>query len=152
MQPNRLGRVLGVGTRIAADKLRQKAEQAGTAPAAAQGERPAAGPAAGRSAGTSAASRVSGYAEGGRRLARGAGRFGASMWRPFAHATGVLWLQISGVFFALFTLFFVVHASQVYKAAGWRDHHMIAYGLFAVLFGWFAVSSFWRAHHRHKRG
>ncbi|MGB7134916.1 MAG: hypothetical protein WBD46_06490, partial [Acidobacteriaceae bacterium] len=122
MQPNRLGRVLGVGTRIAADKLRQKADQAGSAPAA------GAGPAARASSGKATISSVTGYAEGGRRLARGAGRFGASMWRPFAHATGVLWLQISGVFFGLFTLFFVVHASQVYKAAGWRDHHMIAYG------------------------
>ncbi|HEX4038804.1 MAG TPA: hypothetical protein VHX37_12160 [Acidobacteriaceae bacterium] len=145
MQPNRLGRVLGVGTRLAADKLRQKAEQAGAAPAAGQAARPAA------SAPGSPAASGAGYVEGSRRLARGAGRFGASMWRPFALASGVLWLQITGVFFALFTLFFVVHASQVYKVSGWRDRHMLAYGLFAVLFCWFAVTSFWRAHRRQKK-
>lgn len=74
------------------------------------------------------------------------------MWRPLAHVTGVLWLQITGVFFALFTLFFVVHASQVYKISGWNDRHVIAYAAFAVLFAWFAVSSFWRAHRRQKKG
>ena len=74
------------------------------------------------------------------------------MWRPFAHASGVLWLQVTGVFFAMFTLFFVVHASQLYKVAGWHDRHVIAYGAFAVLFAWFAVTSFWRAHKRQKKG
>lgn len=91
------------------------------------------------------------YAEGGRRLARGAGRFGASLWRPFAHATGVLTLEISGVFFALFTLFFVSHAWQIYKLEGWRDRHFAVYVGLGALFAWFAVSSFWRAR-RKQRG
>jgi hypothetical protein len=94
---------------------------------------------------------VAEYVAGSRRLARGAGRFGASIWRPFAHASGVLWLQITGVFFGLFTLFFVVHASQVYRVAGWQDRHEIVYCILAILFGWFAVSSFWRAHRKQKK-
>jgi hypothetical protein len=150
MRPNRLGRVLGVSTRLAAEKLRQKAEAAASAPAPqppARTIRPAAA-----SAGQSAAAAVAGSLEGGRRLTRGAGRFGAALWRPFAHATGVLWLEISGVFFALFTLFFVVHASQLYKVAGWQDRHLLAYAFFALLFGWFAVTSFWRARSRKKKG
>jgi hypothetical protein len=153
MQPNRLGRVLGVSTRLAAEKLRQKTEAAAAASSApraatippAQTIRPAA-------AGQTAAAAVAGSLQSGRRLARGAGRFGAAFWRPFAHATSVLWLQISGVFFALFTLFFIVHATQLYKVSGWQDRHVLAYGFFALLFGWFALTSFWRAHARQKKG
>jgi hypothetical protein len=65
--------------------------------------------------------------------------------KPFAHATGVLTLEITGVFFAMFTLFFVSHAWQVYKKASWRDGHFAVYAVLAVLFAWFAVTSFWRA-------
>jgi hypothetical protein len=90
-------------------------------------------------------------AEGGRRFARGASRFSASLWRPFAHATGILGLQITGVFFALFTMIFAVHSWQLWKSAGLRDHHLPLYAAFAVLFAWFAVSSFWRASRKQKR-
>jgi hypothetical protein len=156
MGANRFGRVLGVSARIAAEKLREKAAQT-----AAPQPRPAASPPpVPRPATVPARSASSGapppnasaaeYVAGSRRLARGAGRFGASIWRPFAHASGVLWLQITGVFFGMFTLFFVVHASQVYRSAGWHDRHVIAYCILAILFGWFAVSSFWRAARRQR--
>ena len=151
MQPNRLGRILGISARVAADKLRERTTQAtaqaqrlaSTSPAPARTAPPT------TSVPTLPAS--ASLAEGSRRLARGAGRFGASMWRPFVHAAGVLTLQITGVLFALFTLFFIVHFWQIYKAAGWRDHHLPLYAAFAVLFAWFAVSSFWRASRKQKR-
>jgi hypothetical protein len=166
MQPNRLGRVLGIGARVAADKLRE-----GTARAAAAAQRPAPPPqpaaaptqpaptttrpapaatAAPKRSGPSTPPPPS-VAEGTRRLARGAGRFSASLWRPFAHATGILTLQITGMFFAMFTLVFAVHSWQLYKTAGWRDHHLPLYAVFAVLFAWFTISSFWRANRRQKR-
>ena len=90
-------------------------------------------------------------AENGRRFARGAGRFSSTLWRPFAHATGVLTLQITGSFFAIFTLVFGVHSWQLYKSAGWHDHHLPIYLGFAFLFAWFTVSSFWRASRKQKR-
>lgn len=71
--------------------------------------------------------------------------------KPFAHATGVLTLEITGVFFALFTLFFVEHAWLAYKGPGWRDAHFAVYAALATLFAWFAMSSFWRAR-RKQRG
>jgi len=158
MQPNRLGRALGIGARVAAEKLRD-----GTAGAAAALQRSAAtqpSPAATQPAPTATAvpkrpgpalPSAPSIAEGSRRLARGAGRFGASMWRPFAHATGILTLQITGSFFAIFTLVFAVHSWQLYKSAGWHDHHLPLYAAFAVLFAWFTVSSFWRASRKQKR-
>jgi hypothetical protein len=71
--------------------------------------------------------------------------------RPFAHATGVLALQITGVFFALFTVFFTVHAWQAFKATGAHDRHVLVYVVAALLFAWFTVTSFWRARTRQKR-
>jgi hypothetical protein len=156
MEPNRIGRILGIGTRVAADKLRERTAHA-TAPA----NRPAASasvaaPKPATSAPQSAAPAVkvpsgAAFAEGSRRFARGAGRFGSSLWRPFAHATGILTLQITGLFFALFTLVFAVHSWQLYKADGWRDRHLPLYVFFGVLFFWFAVSSFWRARRKQKQ-
>jgi hypothetical protein len=151
MQPNRLGRLLGIGTRVAAGKLRD-----GTAGAAAAVQRSAASSPAGATAasapsGTRTPPRFPNYAEGSRRVARGAGRFGSALVRPFAHATGVLTLQIAGVFFALFTIFFTVHAWQAFKAMGARDRHVLVYAALALLFAWFTVTSFWRARSKQKR-
>jgi hypothetical protein len=91
-------------------------------------------------------------AEGSRRFARGAGRFISSLWKPFAHATGLLGLQITGLLFAFFALGFGAKCWQLYRDAGWRDHYLPMYVAFAALFIWFAVSSFWRASRKQKRG
>jgi hypothetical protein len=91
-------------------------------------------------------------AEGSQRFARGAGRFGAALWKPFAHATGVLGLQITGLLFAFFALGFAAKCWQLYRDAGWGDHHLPLYLGFAVLFLWFAASSFWRANRKGRRG
>ncbi len=152
MQPNRLGRILGIGTRVAAGKLRD-----GTAGAVAAAQRSAASPAAApstsasSSAPQSGAARFADYAGSSRRAARGAGRFGSALVRPFAHATGVLTLQITGVFFAIFTLFFTVHAWQAFKVTGAHDRRVLVYAAFALLFAWFTVTSFWRARVKQKR-
>ena len=162
MEPNRIGRILGIGTRVAAKTLRDRTAQAtATAPAPPASQpatvlRPAPSASAPPAASSTAAqppavATSASIAAGSRRFARGAGRFSAAIWRPFAHATGILTLQITGVFFALFAVVFGGHAWQLYKASRWRDHHLPLYGGFAVLFLWFAVSSFWRAGRRQKQ-
>ena len=52
-------------------------------------------------------------ADSGRRLARGAGRFSSALVKPFAHAGGILALEIFGVFFAVFALSFLAHACRL---------------------------------------
>ena len=166
MQPNRLGRILGIGARVAADELRKRTAQAAsttTAPAPRSGPPASAPRPSVTAAPSSAASKPSAspskpnlpssasIATGSRRLARGAGRFGASLWHPFAYASGILWLQITGLFFAFFAVGFSLHSWQLYRAAGWRDDHLPLYLIFGVLFAWFAVSSFWRANRKQKR-
>ncbi len=164
MEPNRVGRLLGIGTRMAVGKLRDGA--AGAAAAVERGKASGATgvAAAGSGSGTSSATepgkapqaRVAAssaaMAEGSRRFARGAGRFSSSLWKPFAHATGLLGLQITGLLFAFFALGFGAKCWQLYRSAGWGDHYLPMYLAFAALFVWFAVSSFWRANRKQKRG
>jgi hypothetical protein len=160
MQPKKIGQVLGISARVAAKTIRELAAQAGAAPGrAASPGLGGTGPArnaevrsASREAGAAAADAAARAAESGKKLAHGAGRFGATMLRPFAHAGGILALQITGVFFALFALFFVSHAWQTVRAAGWHDRHGQVYAGLAVVFGWFTVSSFWRAGKKQKSG
>jgi hypothetical protein len=173
MEPNRLGRVLGIGARVAAKTIRERAAQAGQAagpgaagavpadgdgaqrassvadpgfarPGVSSGDRSGAKRTAAKSAGVAAA-------DGGRRLARGAGRFGAAMLQPVARASSILALQISGVFFAIFALFFLNHAWEAHRTLGWHDAHTRVYAALGVAFTWFAVSSFWRARRKEQR-
>ncbi|HTW49143.1 MAG TPA: hypothetical protein VMD92_14420 [Acidobacteriaceae bacterium] len=165
MQPKKLGQVLGIGARLAAKTIRERAAQTGSAvavspanPAAAErGMQPAAaaapetprGPAPNTRSSTIAANPDTGGFV--RRLARGAGRFFATLLRPFAHAGHLLWLEITGVFFGLFALFFLSHGWQTVHAAGWRDRHAEVYCGLGLLFAWFTLSSFWRARRKQRR-
>jgi hypothetical protein len=163
MEPNRIGRALGIGARVAGAKLREKADQLG-APAtadeaaarlkagAAQAARNFRAAQASASPGSGAAPAAPPAGPGARDVARGAARFGAALLRPFAHATNILWNQIAGIFFALFGLFFLEHAWMVYRATHGRDRHVYLYGGLALLFAWFAVSTFWRVRRRQRRG
>jgi hypothetical protein len=166
MEPNRLGRILGIGVRVAADKLRERTAQASPPaqrPAAPQPAPPAPGPKSPSTRPSTGAKissaepfrssppKITSPSDGPRRLARGAGRFTLTLFRPFAHATGILILQVTGLFFAFFAVGFSVYSFKLYKVAGWRDHHLPLYAAFAILFAWFAVSSFWRASRRQKQ-
>jgi hypothetical protein len=164
MEPNRVGRILGISARVAARTIRERAAQAPGAATPNRAQPPASAVAAAggtgrpamsaearsapRAPGAIAAEAATKAAVNGKNLARGAGRFGATMLRPFAHAGGILALQITGVFFALFALFFLSHAWQTVRAAGWHDRHGQVYLGLGLVFAWFTVSSFWRARKR----
>jgi hypothetical protein len=136
MEPKKVGRTLGIGVRVASNMLRQRVEQA----AEARNSRPAApSPPLG--------SRVVA-------AKRGAKAFGQAFLGPFTRAGKVLWLEITGLFFALFAVYF---AQNVYRVrAAWRqgpEHsHLLLYCVLAVAFAWFSFSSFARAYRRSKRG
>ncbi len=93
-----------------------------------------------------------GYIEQGRRLREGSRRFGRSMWHPFAHATRILWLEVTGIFFGVFTVFFGGNAWRL--RADWASGHshtrFILYSIISAIFLYFAISSFIRAG-RHNR-
>ncbi len=91
-----------------------------------------------------------GAVQGASGVARGSRNFGRSVWNPFAQASSILWLEITGMFFALFALLFGQHLYSIRGA--WRsgpEHaHFLAYAAFAGIFLYFAVSSFAKARQR----
>jgi hypothetical protein len=136
MEPKKVGRTLGIGVRVASNMLRQRVEQA----AEARNSRPAA-PSPPLSSRVVAAK-------------RGAKAFGQALLGPFTRAGKMLWLEMTGLFFALFAVFF---AQSVYRVrAAWRqgpEHsHLLLYCVLAVAFAWFSFSSFARAYRRSKQG
>ena len=145
MEPKKVGRTLGIGVRVASNMLRERVERAATAhppPSQAGNGRPAAAAPA-----IPISNRVAG-------VKRGAKAFGQAFLGPFTHAGSVLWLEITGLFFALFAVFF---AQSVYRLhAAWRqgpEHtHLLLYCALTVAFAWFSVSSFLRAYRKSKQG
>ena len=153
MEPNRLGRVLGISARIAAKKIGEASAQAAQKAEQPRAQRPAT-PATAQLGATQDQARAAAHAavDSGRRLARGAGRAGSALFRPFAHAGGILALQVFGVFFAVFAFSFLVHAWQASRITGWHEKHAATFLGVGLVFLWFAVSSFWRAKRKEKAG
>jgi hypothetical protein len=136
MEPKKVGRTLGIGVRVASNMLRQRVQQAAEAR---ESRPPAPSP--------PLSSRVV-------TAKRGVKAFGQGLLGPFTQAGKVLWLEITGLFFALFALYF---AQNVYRVrAAWRqgpEHsHLLLYCALAAAFAWFSFSSFARAYRRNKRG
>ena len=81
----------------------------------------------------------------------GSARFGKAVWRPFVKLSGVLWLEMTGVFFGLFAVTAGVgvwKSRGQFQAGGAVEHRVwFAVGMLLV-FGYFSVSSFVRARRR----
>ena len=84
---------------------------------------------------------------------RGSRRFGEAVWNPFVRLSGVLWLEVTGVFFGILALFAaqgVWKAHEEWRAGGPHQHLFGAAAMLAV-FGYFCISSFVRAYRRERR-
>jgi hypothetical protein len=134
MKPQTIGRALGIGLRVAGRIAGQRVAAAGQ-PNPAE----SAGPAPSRSA-----TQVAGHA------ARGAARGVGGFLKPFRRVGGILWLEVTGVFFALPVVVFgpVLWRTRLSWAHG-PDHRtfLITFAIVA-LFLYLSVSSFWRARRR----
>jgi hypothetical protein len=148
MEPKKVGRTLGIGLRVASNMVRERVERAAApvpAPSTAGNGSPK--PAATVSRSVPVSHRVA-------TAKRGAKAFGQAILGPFTHAGSVLWLEMTGLFFGLFALFFVQSVYRVHTA--WRtgpEHtHLLLYVAMALIFAWFSVSSFTRAYRKSRRG
>jgi hypothetical protein len=176
----RFGRVLGFGARQAVKTLvtavdaataenpsakgavrgantgqTQVGAAAGAPAGAAQTARPtAAAGTAPRRAAKKAAQAVVQAREVRKGLGRGSRRFGEAVWKPFVRLSGVLWLEVSGVFFGIFAL---LAFGYIWKFRGaWRGsaanaashRSLVGAAVMLALFGYFCVSSFVRARQR----
>jgi hypothetical protein len=162
MDSVRFGRALGIGARAAARTLVTAVDAATTPnPSDSAGTQGTAGGPANTKAGTAgvrmgqqAARTTSQVRQTGKGLKLGTRRFGEAVWGPFVKLSGVLWLELTGVFFGIFAVF---AGGGVWKMRGdWRqtavnhDAHtrLIAAAAMAVVFGYFCVSSFVKARRR----
>ncbi len=101
-----------------------------------------------------------------RGLAEGTRRFGRAVWAPAVRLSGVLWLELTGVFFGLFALVAgiaawrlhaalflasaAIPASATASASDDRTRFFFAAGM-VVVFGYFSLSSFLKANRRSRR-
>jgi hypothetical protein len=168
----RFGRALGIGARHAVKTL-VTAVDAATADNPA-GKSTAAGAKAGPSAGASqtrvsppssrpasavqaAAKTVAQAREVHQGVRRGSRRFGEAIWSPFVRLSGVLWLEVSGVFFGIFALLALGYLWKLRGAwhagaANAASHRsLLGAVIMLALFGYFSVSSFVRAKRRERR-
>lgn len=141
MEPNTIGRKLGVGVRVASKMLMDRATQGSPSPAAQEIPKT-----------QQVAPQAPVYSAKGKAVARGGRKFGEALWKPVAHASGVLWLEITGLFFGIFTLFF---ASNTYKlrnewAIGPDHQRFLVYSVVTLAFAYFTFSSFYRARKKEK--
>jgi hypothetical protein len=148
MEPNRFGRKLGIGVRVASRMAKERAAKAASAIPAAQSNtappppRPQAAPRPTKN-----------YAEPARRVGEGTRRFSKAFIGPLAHVSGTLWLEITGLFFALFATFFGQSAwrNRASALAGPDHAHFVIATLAALIFAWFSISSFVKAARRGRR-
>ncbi len=136
MRPGTFGRALGIGARLFTQRV---------LPPSTPAERRAASERR-----VSRGERVGRHASG---VGRGSRNFGRAVWNPFAHASSILWLEITGMFFALFALFFAQHLWAVRAAfrTGAEHGHFLTYAALCLVFAYFAGSSFARARAQTRR-
>ncbi len=169
MDSVRFGRALGFGTRLAAKTLITAVDAATSpnpsSPAARNGASPASSTAspqtppilAARQAGATAARSAQQVQVTTRGLAHGSRRFVQAVWTPVVKLSGVLWLELTGVFFGIFAFSAAIGAwrlrDNLHRTPANADAHshlLLALGI-AVVFAYFCGSSFVRANRRSRR-
>jgi hypothetical protein len=82
-----------------------------------------------------------------RKATQGGRGFGRAFWKPFSAAGRALWHEITGLFFALFALFFAQGLWRLRDA--WRfgpEHrHFVIDLMMTVVFLYFSISAFVRS-------
>ena len=84
-------------------------------------------------------------------IKRGGKRFGEAVWGPFVKVSGQLWLELTGVFFALFALFAGIDVWRrrgQFQGGGDPAHRAWFAVMMLAVFGYFSVTSFVRASRR----
>jgi hypothetical protein len=138
MKPQSIGRALGIGLRVVGRMASQSL--AGTQTAARQ--------ASGSTAVPGTQSRAAGHVAG--KATRGVARGMGGFLRPFGRIGGIIWLEVTGVFFSLFVLVFGTAAWRTRPAHlyGPFDKAFVASAVLTLLFLYLGVSSFLRAGRR----
>jgi hypothetical protein len=139
MKPEKIGRIAGIGVRLAGrmagEKLAGQAQTGSPNQArSAQAQQPS--PPHTKDAGRAAGQVTRG-------VARGVGGF----LRPFGRVGGIIWLEVTGVFFLLFVVVFapMVWRSRPVSIYGPYDRTFITSAAVVLVFLYLSVTSFLRA-------
>jgi hypothetical protein len=85
---------------------------------------------------------------------RGGKRFGEAVWGPFAKASGVLWLEVTGVLFGMFAavagVWVWTHRADLAGNGTAAHQEWLRVGMLG-LFGYLTISSYVRAARRSRR-
>jgi hypothetical protein len=139
----RLGRKLGIGTRVAAKILRDRAQNRSSSPRNEPPRKPVqrSAPVGARAAKPVNPRAVRNVTRG---VAQGSRGFGRAFWKPFANAVRALWHEITGVFFAIFALFFAQNAWRLRGAwsSGPEQEHFAIYMALTLVFVYFSITAF----------
>jgi hypothetical protein len=143
MKPHSIGRTLGIGIRVAGRVVGQRVAAGAEASALANSGTVATVESPAASAG------VEGQAAG-KSMARTTGSLGrgvAGLLRPFRRVGGILWLEVTGVFFLLFVVVFAptLWRTRASYAHGTDHRTFLAAAAIMVVFLYLSISSFWRA-------
>lgn len=143
VRPQTIGRVLGVGVRVAG-RMAGRAIMGETAQGSGATQQAASAASVSGNGGVAGQARAAGQAT--RGVARGLGGF----FKPFRSVGGKIWLEVTGVFFLLPVLVFTPVLWRT--RASWQqgpDHRaFLAAAVIIVVFLYLGVSSFWRAGRR----
>ena len=157
MEPNRFGRKLGIGVRVASRMAKERATKAasanGTTASPPPQTTPRTPPPPAPVGSTTPKNSKKNYTEPARRVGEGTRRFGQAFFRPLKHVSGTLWLEITGLFFALFAVFFGQNAWKTRASALHGPEHnlFLLYAVVTLVFAYFCVSSFVKAARRGRR-
>jgi len=140
MRAQTVGRVLGVGLRVAGRMAGQRL----AAPPGNSASPSGAGAQAGNHARAHQAGATTARVGGG--VARGVGGF----LRPFRRVGGIVFLEVAGGFFLLFVLVFSIAAWRLRSdyAQGPDHAKFLVSAAMALVFLYLSLSSFWRANRR----
>jgi len=167
MEPHRFGRKLGIGVRVATRMAKERAAKASAASASQANSQPSSAPAAAaprtpppRPATPPSAAPKKNLVEPARRVGQSSRRvgeatrrFGKGFWGPLLHVSGTLWLEITGMFFALFAVFFGQNAWNARASAlhGPQHAYFLLYATVTLVFIYFCITSFIKARRRGRR-
>ena len=79
--------------------------------------------------------------------------FGSNVLKPVAKFSSVLWLEVTGLFYAVFTVLLGAAAARQWKATftsgtGGEHSRFYLYAGVAAVFAYFSVTNFWKARQR----
>ena len=142
MKPQSIGRALGIGLRVAGRIAGQR--MAASAQAASNPPVPAGSKAAQPSAVSHAAGQVAA------RAPRGVAHGISGFLRPFRRVGGILWLEVTGVFFFLPVVVFAptLWRTRLSWAHGPDHRTFLVSAVIVLLFLYLSITSFWRARRR----